>query len=389
MRIAVIRDDLPGPLRLTDLEPVSQYNPSTEPRGQERYLSRVTEAAIEAVLADSTVGAGAAIESSDLTGTYPITLVLATSDVLRLRTSATGSFVNVTIAAGALADLAAVVSAVNTALAATSLDIVAQVGPSSGDRLQLESTIRGVDSYIELDTVGNGSTANTLLGLTDGARTVPAASDFITALAPPGGPLDVSVATINTVGAGTSANALGLIPTARGTSEALANAIAPQFADTDVAVDSFLVGVLSEYLSASYNPDPRRAINLFTALPNGAAIAVVEDDGSTNFATAHTLPTITSATLGVPGAGDVTIVGTGFAYENAGRTGLGLGKQTRIKVTGDLETVISQEILEANGGSVSATSIVIPATLLPGVATTTTQVQVQVRQRVSAVEALV
>lgn len=50
MRVGVIRGDMPGPIEITDLEPVSRYNPSTEPEGQERRLGRPDLVAIQAFL---------------------------------------------------------------------------------------------------------------------------------------------------------------------------------------------------------------------------------------------------------------------------------------------------------------------------------------------------
>jgi len=372
MRIAVIRTDLPSALRLVDLEPVSQYNPPTEPVGQERYLARVTTTQIESQLADSTTGAGAISEGSDISGSFPLTITLATDDVLRLKTSSAASFTDVTIAAATYANLTDLLAAINAAIVTAGLSIQALSGTGSGDTVALESTLFGVDSYIEIDTVGNGSTANTGLGLSAGARTMPAASAFVTAAIPAGGPVDVSTATLEAVGAGTNSNALSLVPVSRGATTALADLLAPQFADTDVAIDSVLVGMVSEYASANYTPDPK-------LVATGAAVAVVENDGSTAFAT--TLPTITTATLNTPGAGDVTIAGTGLGSSEK--------DQTTLKFTGDVATVIQQAILVNAGGSVSDTAIVIPASLISGAATTTTSVQVKVRQRASAASALV
>ena len=155
----------------------------------------------------------------------------------------------------------------------------------------------------------------------------------------------------------------------------MAEAIAPQFVETPVAVDSFLVGNMADLLSANLTPDSRRVPPLAT----GPAIEVVEDDGVTPFAA--TLPTIITSTLNSPGAGDVTIAGTGLGNPER--------NETVIKFTGDVVTTISQQVLEAAGGTVSDTAIVIPASLIAGAATTTTSDQVKVRQRVSAVDALV
>jgi hypothetical protein len=373
MRVGVIRGDLGGPIFLADVEPVSRRNVPVDPPGQERYIGRPTVAEVEAVLADSTVGAGAVLEGSDIAGSFPLTITLGVDDDLMLKTSSSASFSTYTIAAGAYTTLPLLLAAINTALAGSG--ITARAGTGSGSRVALESDTKGVDSYIENDTVAHGSTANTGLGLADGAvRDMPTAATFITDCLPVGGPLDVSSTTVNAVGATTNANALGLIPSARGTVTALADALAPRLADTAAAIDSFLVGYLSEYRNASFNPDPRRV----PALSSGAAVEVVADDGSTPYA--GTLPTITTSTLGSPTAGDVTIAGTGLGGE---------APETKVKFTGDVVKLLDQRLIEANGGSVSSTAIVIPAALIPGAATTTTSVQVQVRQRLSAVDALV
>jgi hypothetical protein len=372
MRLGVIRGDLPGPIFLSDLEPVSRYNPSVEPRGQERYVSRPTTVGVEAALSDSTTGAGAVHNGSDISGTFPLTINAGNED-LKVRTSATPTaFTTVTIANAAYATLALLVTAVNTALTGTGITCRQNV---TANGIALESDTYGVDSFIENDDVAGGSTSNTALGLVDGAvRDMPSAADFITDCLPVAGPLDVSTATVNAVGAGTNANALSLIPAARGTVTALADAIAPQFIETTVALDCFLVGNMADLLSANFNPDTRR----HPPLVNGAAIEVVEDDGSTTFAL--TLPVVTGATLNSPGAGDVTIAGTGLGDPER--------NETTIKFTGIVSTVISQVVLEAAGGSVADTAIVIPAALIAGATTTTTFVRVQVRQRVSATVAV-
>lgn len=51
MRVGVIRGDVPGPLAIMDVEPVSQYNPDVEPEGQERRIGRPNTAVLTALLA--------------------------------------------------------------------------------------------------------------------------------------------------------------------------------------------------------------------------------------------------------------------------------------------------------------------------------------------------
>lgn len=371
MRLGVIRGDMPGPVFLSALEPVSQYNPPTEPRGQEVYVSRPTVPEVEGVLASATLGAGAIIQGTDISGTFPVT-INAGNDDLKVRTAATPvAFTTVLIVQATYTTFAALLAAVDDALRGTGIRAIQAAG--TGSRIGLEGA-HGVASYVETDSTAGGSVANTPLGLPAGGsiRTMPSAADFIAATLPVGGPLDVSTATLNGVGATTSANALSLVPTTRGTQEALADAIAPQLIETPVVIDSFLTGQISELLNANFNPDTRR----MPAIVDGPAIVVVQDDGVTPFAA--TLPTITTAILNTPVVGDITITGTGLGDPER--------LETQVKVSGAVNKVLVQRIIEANGGSVSDLAIVLKAVLIPGATTVTTSVRVQVRQRVSAIQ---
>jgi hypothetical protein len=362
MRVGVIRGDLPGAVFLGDLEPVSRFSPPIEPRGQERYIARPTVAKVEAALADPVTGAGAVIQGTSITfGTITID---GTNDTLKLKTSAAAAFGTVVIGHAGYTSLATLLTAINATLVGTG--IRAFQGTGSGTRLALEGP-HGVASYIELDTVGHGSTANTILNITNGVRTMVPAATIITACNPILGALDVSTATLNGLGASTAALALSLIPAARGTDTAIANVIAPQFVETSVALDSFMFGNISELLNANFNPDTRR----FPALTNGAAIAVVQDDGVSAFSAAG--PALSSATLG---GGNVTIGGTGLGSNER--------NETTVKFTGAIVKTLDQRAIVHAGGSVSATQIVVPASLIPGATATTTSVRVKVRQRVSS-----
>jgi len=375
MRVGVIRGDMPGPVLLSDLEPVSKFNPPTEPRGQELYISRPTVAEVEGVLSNATTGAGAVLNGSNISGSFPLAITGANDD-LRLRTSATPTaFTVVLVPQAVYASLTTLVAAVNGAV--QGLGILARTNVA-GNGIALESLTKGVTSFIENDTVANGSVGNTALGLANGAiRTMVPAATLITNCLPVGGPLDVSTGTITGSGATTASSALNLIPTARGTTAAVANAIAPHIYESTTAIDSFLVGDMAELLNAAFNPDPRRV----PALTSGAAITVVQDDGSTAFAA--TLPVITTADLNTPGAGDLTISGTGLGTLERQETVIHLTNAT----TGYSKTLL-QKFIEAGGGSVSATAVVIPAALIPGATLTTTSAQVKVRQRVSGITAL-
>lgn len=381
MRAGVIRGDMPGPILLADLEPVTDRNVPTEAPGQVRYLSRPTVAEVEAALADETTGAGAVIEGSTLA--FNVTVTAATTDDLKLKTSAAAAFTTYTIAAAVYTNLTDLIAAINAALAGSGVTCRENI---AGDGIALESDEKGVNSYLELDTEANGSNADTNLGLPDGdVRDMPSAAAFITDTLPVGGPLDVSTATIEAVGAGDNANALSLIPAARGTTAALAEAIAPQFTETPVLEDSMRSGMLYGFLNANYNPGPDQG------LVDGPAIEVVQDDGSTAYTVG--LPTIASATLDSPGAGDVTIAGTDLAGPGDPTAER---KEVVVKFTGtgtpggpNDALILSQELIEANGGTVTSTSIVVPAVLNTlGFATTTTSVVVKVRSYATAAEAL-
>ena len=369
MRVGIIRADLPGPVLLADLEPVSRRNFTTEPPGQEVYIARPSTTEVEAVLSDSSVGAGAVAQGSALT--FNITITGSSNDELKVRTSAAPTaYTTVAIAAATYTNITDLAAAVNTALLGTG--ITAREG-TTANTLALEGPA-GVDSYVGIDSEAGGSTALPDLGLGTAAivREMPSATTIITGLNPVGGTLDVAVATINALGSGTSSTAFAFIPSTRGTHEALADAIAPQFLETTVALESYLVGDIAGLRSASFNPDPRQGLTA------GAAIQVVQDDGAS--AMTVTLPTISSATLDSPSAGDVTIAGTGLGNSEI--------SETVCKFTGDVAKSVNQAQIVAAGGSVSATAVVVPASLIPGAATTTTSVQVRVRGRISAAEAL-
>jgi len=371
MRLAVIRADLPAPIYIADLEQVSRRNDPVDARGQERYLSVPTTAVVEAALGDASTGVGATITAT----AAPTSLTIDnTNKVLRLKKSSTASFTAYTFAEAVYASTDALVAAINTALSGSGIRAF-----KAGTVIVLESETHGVNSYLELDTVANGSTANTNLNFANGSvRTMPSAATYLTAAGIPGGPLNISQATLEAVGAGTNTRALEpFYDAADPRAFVVANAIAPIFAETDVALDSFLVGMLSQYRSASYDPDPRRS-----SVAAGAAVAVLEDDGVTAFTTANTLPTITSAVLS---GGVVTISGTGLGNEN-GRGSYGNGAV--VKFTGVGAVRLEQRAIVHAGGRVLPSQIVVPASLIPGVATTTTSVRIQVRQRLSNTVAL-
>jgi len=162
---------------------------------------------------------------------------------------------------------------------------------------------------------------------------------------------------------------LGASPATAG----VANFVAPQFVETEVAVQSFQVGNLSKFLELTWNPNSRA----MPAITSGPAIEVVQNDGTTPYTAP--LPQITAAVHNVPNAGDITITGVGLGnseYASPVQAG-GYGGSVVVvraasnSVTGTgvpqlrlTQRQISNTFTGGTQGSVSATSIVIPASLL-------------------------
>ena len=362
MRVGIKRGDLPGPLFMADLETVSQTDFPIEPSGQTRYISRPQVSVVNSLL---TTVPPAIRSTGDIT--FPLAITLGVNDTLRLKVNA-GAFVPVVIAASlGYADITALSTAVNAALTIAGVGVVAV--PDGALRFILKNSTAvgtGVGTKITLDTNGNGSDANASLGFAAGGAnyTVPTAAAVITALFPVGGALDVSIATILAqVSLALTGNRVAI--------KAFQDAIAPQFYETDVAIKSFEKGNLHGFLSATFSPDPHRV----PAMALGTAIVVVQDDGVTPFVAP--VPNISGAVHNVPAAGDITITGVGLANSEVDLTEVrvthpstGFSKLLYQKVIRTTKTGGTQ-------GVVSATSIVIPASLLAGLGVANNTVQVQ------------
>jgi hypothetical protein len=255
--------------------------------------------------------------------------------------------------------------AINAALVTASVAAQAVQGTSAVRLRLVTTTSLGPGASIGNDTIGNGSTGNTIFGLPNGTQqTVPTAASTITSLLPVGGPLDVSSATI----ASTVSTGISVAQTT-----ALANAIAPQFVETAVAINSYQVGTLAGYLRSSFTPDANR-LPLITP---GAAITVVQDDGTTLFSSSSSAPkpNISGASVG---GGNLTITGTGLGTPESPE---GITVKATNPATGASYTVQQLKLVH-DGGSVSATSLVIPQADLGGV-TTGWSVQVKFRSLAS------
>ena len=350
MRIAVIRGDMQGPISVMDVEPVSQHNPPTEPRGQERRFGRPTVTGVNASLS-ANVPAGLA-GTVDVSG--GLTITGANNDLAVKTDASAASFTTVLIPQGAYATGAALVAALNSVLG------VAKAGARLSDdglNVVLFSATKGEGSYFGVDVSGMAGA----LGIATGDVTIPSAASIITATLPVGGPLDVSEATLRAnVGDGASEAQLS----------AFADSIAPRLIETDAAIKSFQVGMLAGYQATSYNPDPSRR----PALTAGPAIVVVQDDGVTPF----TAP-LTAVQGAVANAGAIAIIGTNLGSPEVQETVVSVrGPQNVRGVT------LYQRIIEQAGGSVNPTQIMIPASVLNGLGVAGARVAVRYTSLASA-----
>lgn len=358
MRVGVIRGDIPGPLALMDLETISRYNPPTEPEGQERRVGRPDSGVVGTALGVIPAGVQGTVDISS-----GATVTGGVDDNLEVKVVA-GAFVSVTVAAGAYATGQALVDAVNTALTTAGVAATARLD-DTGTYFVIQSNTLGTGSYVEVDAVG-ASTFNGVVGLNPAGDTftVPSTATVVTTCLPVGGPLDVSTVTlVATVGYGATAAQLA----------ALADSIAPRFIETDVAIKSFQVGMISGFLDPTYNPDPSR----MPPLTPGAAIEVVQDDGVTPFAAPLTV--VSGAVHDSPNAGDITITGTNLGYPDPEIDA------TVVRVTSAdgatykklYQGIIRRTLTGGTQGSVAPTTIVIPASLLAGLGVVGSKVIVQ------------
>jgi hypothetical protein len=403
MRVGVIRGDVPSPIFLADLEPTSQMNWPTEPVGQSRYVSRPNPTTLTNFLAgvysdDSYTGSYVGEDGNEVNNeftvtvpttspiplgsfgyggvpagvqssaavTFPVTISGA-NDTLTVKNSSGGSPVTVTVASGSYATMSALLTAINAVLSPTGL--ATAVADATGTLVVIQSTVPGVGSYIDV----TGGTLLASINMTAGQTfTMPSATTIIAALnpvvTPPAtGSIDVSAATLLAT--------LGASPAAAN----VAQLIAPQFAETEAAVQSFQVGNLSKYLELTWNPNPRA----LPAITSGPAIQVVQDDGHTPFSAP--LPMITAAVHNSPNAGDITITGVGLGNSEysansvqggqagtvvmvrqatsavAPGSGAGVSSVPSVNLP---QRLIAHTNTGGTQGSVSATSIVIPASLL-------------------------
>ncbi len=263
MRVAAIRSDL-SRIYLSDVENRSQRNFSSEPAGQSRYFEVPTDAEFVSGSLRYAVISVRGSNSSASVDTDP-------NDTLRIKTSASGSFHIITVTSGNTTAKTVIRDDLNAAFIDAGLGLFATV---VSNRIQIDSLIGGPTAYIEVDTVGNGSTLNTAIGLADGATSGLSISDLKTAIYPTSSTVDVSSTTILAL------STFSLLSTDKQDRlvDATADLVAPTLVETGLTLLSFAYGVLSKLRSVDFQPGGDRI-----GLPTGPAVACVEDDGSTPF----------------------------------------------------------------------------------------------------------
>lgn len=372
MYLVVIRSDLRNPLFLSDIEPVSQTNPTTEsPKGQARYVSRPNRANIQKYLNDQglnellkstgwTVGSG-------WTGTY--NSFAHTSGTTALSNSLAGVATQV-------------YSLTVTITGRTAGTVTVTFGGGTTGAISATTT-----TSITASTTGNLviTPTNDFDGTVALSLKVDAAAALITATVPgySGGlvvpTVDISATAIKTI--------IGLSGVSNAQVETIQNMLGYHLVETDIVKKSVLAGCIHGYLSTEFNPDSRGDLNHPPAT-KGQAVQVVQDvnhlSTTTSLFTVST-PIITGLTL----SGSLTIAGSA-----GGLIGYGL-YETTVIITGYGARRITQDQILAAGGTVTSTSIVVPASLIAATATVPTVpttgktwVRVQVNDMLSNLYAL-
>lgn len=269
MRVAPIRSDL-NSIYLDDIESRTRRNFSSEPAGQSRYIKKPTDSQLLAVLngyaflsVRGTV-AGATVDTS-------------VNDTLRVRTASTASYTVITVTANAALAKTQLVTELNAAFLSAGLNLVASLQTGSNFvQIDSKSTNSGPGAAVQIDSVVNGSTLSTAVGFTVGGVSVTGLSvaALKAAVYPTPTSVDVSSATLLAL------STFSLLSSTKQTAlvDAVANLVAPSLVETGSVLLSFSYGKLSKLRSSTFRPGPVR-----TGYTVGAAVAIVDDDGSTPF----------------------------------------------------------------------------------------------------------
>jgi hypothetical protein len=277
MRVGVVRNDMGRGLHLDDLLPRNQYPYASQVAGQSRAIHKPTDAELEAAASPYLALATAVLIATNTAASVDT----SSNDTLRIRTDATASFTVIAVTSGASTAKTVIRDDLNTEFDSAGLNLIADIVGTNQIRIRTTSPDVGPGSYVEVDSVANGSTLSTAVGFTVGgvSDTVGTSTALTAAIKaavyPTSTTIDVSSATIIAVdlafaGMATDDQAALVL--------AVADVVAPKLTETGYALLSFSKGKMSKMRVASFQPGGTRG-----GKPAGIAIAVVEDDGSTAF----------------------------------------------------------------------------------------------------------
>jgi len=267
MRVGIVRYDI-GKIFLNDVESRSQRCFSKEPPGQTRYLHKPTDAELLAVLNGY---ANLTIRGSDTAATVDTTVANGTK--LNIRASSTAAYTQVTVRSSATAAKADLVLDLNAAFVTAGLPLVARL--SGTLQITIDTTTKGPGAYVSVSASSPSAAAfHTVIGLAAAATSGLTVTALKTAVYPTGVTINVAPATINAL----STFALMTTTAQANLDNAVADAVAPKFVETGMALMSFVYGNLSKMRVASFWPGGAR-----WGHPAGICAAIVHDDGSTVF----------------------------------------------------------------------------------------------------------
>ena len=273
MRVGIVREDLGRGVYLADIESSVQRNFSSEPPGQSRNIRRPSLVELEAPFVAYPLPVN--LTGSDTNASVDT----SSNDTLRIRAAATDAFTVIAVTSGVTTAKTDIRDDLNTDFVSNGLPFVAKIVGTNQLRIYSTGTNTGESARLENDTFANGSTLNTPLGLTDGSvNTILSNVANVTALLlvvyPTSVTIDVSTAALvafeNIVDL-SSDDQTAIIA-------AIADLVAPQLVETGLVELSFVQGILSEMVKATFQPGGSRA-----GLPAGIGAAVVENDGVTAF----------------------------------------------------------------------------------------------------------
>jgi hypothetical protein len=346
MFLVVIRSDIKNPLFISDVESTSQNNPTTEsPKGQTRYVSRPNRTNIQKYL--DAQGLNQLLKSTGWTATG----WTGTYNSFTHNTGNTTALTN-TLAAVALQ----VYTLTITITGSTAGTVTATFGGGTTGAISGTTSVTFAASTTATLAVTPTTDFNGTISV---SVAVEVAATLITATVPsyaggtPVPTIDISATAIKAI--------IGLAGASNAQVVALQNMLGYHFVETDSVKKSFLAGSIHGYLSSSFCPDSRGDLNHPPASA-GQAIQVVQDVNASSTSTSlYTVltPVITSLSL----SGSLTINGA-----SGGLLGYGLYTSTVIISGLGGRRITSAQILAA-GGTISDTSIVVPASLIAATAT--------------------